>query len=96
MTNYSLELIDGMMLRDNIVGKQKRKGFHHFIKKIEQGQDYYKDDEQFHNLSRVIDKSVTPTHYYEHITDKTGNTIRHVDCPLTEHQDLDSAKKKVK
>ena len=64
-----------------------------WISKSESKHSHFKRDDEQHYIERVIDRG--NNHYYERIINKeTGEVVREVEEPLTEHQGRGSAKKK--
>jgi hypothetical protein len=57
------------------------------------GDSFFAFTRRWHRLQRIIDRRAN--HYYEHIEDaETGEVVRHVEEPLSEHQNPGSARDK--
>jgi predicted RNA-binding Zn-ribbon protein involved in translation (DUF1610 family) len=65
-----------------------------WFKKIWSKLSYFHKTGEYHHLDRKIDRESDD--YYEHITDASGNVVRHVDEPLTSHQGRGDAKRSKK
>jgi uncharacterized protein (DUF1684 family) len=56
------------------------------------GFDYYRDTAEWRQVSRVVDREAD--RYTERIVDATGNVVRDVDEPLTDHRGHGAARRR--
>jgi len=86
--DIKVALKEGIVIRENLKARQKRKGFRQFIREIIQGwfpsRDKMKHPEGVEKI-RIIDKE--KDRYQEKIKDvKTGKIVRDIKEPLSQHK----------
>lgn len=87
----SVEAADFLDLHSSLRLKLKRGGRGEPVLRTRTGDDLTVSTGRWAKLDRVID--LEHDHYYEHIVDaETGEVLRHVDEPLSEHRDRGSAR----
>ncbi len=72
--------------------QQKRRGCSKPIREVKAGDEIYRETGERRRLVRVIDRE--HDRYYERIEDLSGDVIRHIDEPLSQHRGHGYAKKK--
>lgn len=82
----SLEALEQISL------KKKRPGEREPFQEIKAGDEIYRETGERRRVERVIDRE--RDRYYERIEDLSGDVIRHVDEPLSQHRGHGYAKKK--
>ena len=88
---FNVHLNETLTLREKLGVKQKRPGHKKPIYESVGGDDLHRDTGQWNHLSREIDR--LNDRYREKIVNpKTGEVIREVDEPLSEHVTRGSAK----
>ena len=90
---FSAHAEDSITLREKVALKHKRPGFKKPIYESVSGEDLYRATGQWHQLTREIDRE--NNRYRELIENpQTGQVVREVDEPLTDHVARGSAKPK--
>ena len=80
----TVQIQDGIVFHDGIRAKAYKAGSSKFYVDMRNGPSYYRNGDQWHHLVRVIDRE--NDRYVETIRVlATGELIRHVDEPLSEH-----------
>ena len=85
-----MDVSDQLWLGEMLGMKQKRPGTKKPILETKSGDSFFKKTGERNKLIRIIDRE--NHRYYELIKDQSGNVIRHVDEPLSEHYGRGSAK----
>ncbi len=92
--NFNVHIQEALTLGEKIFLKHKRPGHKKPIFEYVSGNDLHRNSGQWNHLTREIDRE--NDRYKELIINpKTGEVIRNVDEPLTEHTDRGSAKPKI-
>jgi hypothetical protein len=90
-----MHIEDKLEIHDSLRAEARSKGSKTWYRRQWVGDSFYRELRRWHLLNRIIDRS--KNWYFEHIADKeTGEVIRHVDQPLSDHTDRGSAKKSAK
>lgn len=77
----TITIREGIRLKTNEPGRKKP------IKDYQDKPEFFRKAGRWHRVLRIFDRSVQPARYYEHITDEeSGDVIRHVDEPLSDHR----------
>lgn len=91
---FAVTLADKAEVRDGLAYKAR----HGDVGKVKpyleaySGSDYYRDSEEWRQVSRVVDRE--NDRYTERIVDAAGNVVRDVDEPLREHRGRGAAKRR--
>ena len=90
---FSVHVRESLTLREKIGLKHKRPGHKKPIYESVSGEDLHRDTGQWSQLTREIDRE---NNRYKEVIVKpqTGEIVRHVDEPLTDHTGRGSAKSK--
>jgi len=84
-TTHFKHLSSGVALAARLFRRARSPGRARFDVQREEGDSYHRDSARWHRLIRVIDR--VRNWYYEHVTDReTGNLVRHVEEPLSNHR----------
>ena len=89
---FALSLGGSITPRGFLRGRAFHSGSRKWFAQIETGSSLFHETGRWHRLERLIDRA--RNWYREHITDTaTGQVIRHVEEPLTDHTGRGSAKR---
>lgn len=93
-SNRTVRVTDNVRLEalEQIRLKKKRPGERKPFQEIKAGDEIYRETGERRRVERIIDRE--HDRYYEHVEDSSGNEIRHVDEPLSQHRWHGDAKKK--
>jgi hypothetical protein len=95
MRNLEIVVGDTMRMIDQLEAMIREKGIKHWTKKIVQGEEHYKRDDEIRTVVRVFDwkNRHRPESYYEFITKTdSGEIIRSISEKFAEHVGYGSAK----